>query len=204
MSTWDTHSAVRVRTKEEHGLPKSAQGNDSKAIVTFSLVAGIIGGLCCLTPIVLALFGVTTIAVAAELGNVLYGEYRWAFRLVALAFLAAGLVVYFRTRGICTVDQAKRSRNRIISFSLLVLIATIGIYVFWTYVVLHYWGIAAGLPWAQYNEDWAIPTTAAILLLAFLLHVRLRNQLTENSVHQPPPRSKNTYIPEGSPFGERK
>ncbi len=204
MSRLDTRSAFQVGRKDEHVLPKSSPSNDSKAILTFSLVAGIIGGLCCFTPIVVTLFGVTTITVAADLGNVLYGEYRWAFRLVALVFLAAGLVVYFRTRGIGTLDQAKRYRSRIINFSLLVLISASVIYVFWTYVVLHYWGIAAGLPWAQYNEDWAIPTTAVILLLAFLLHTRLRNQLTRKSVQEPPARSKNTHIPGGSSFGERK
>ena len=73
--------AIRVRSREEERVPKSSQSNDGKAILTFSLPAGIIGGLCCFTPVVLTLFGVTTIAVAADFGNVLYSDYRWAFRL---------------------------------------------------------------------------------------------------------------------------
>ena len=28
------------------------------------------------------------------------------------------------------------------------------------------WGIAAGLPWGQWDESWAIPTSIALILLA--------------------------------------
>ena len=152
----------------------SEPASDRKGILMFSLMAAIIGGLCCLTPIVLVLLGLATISVAADLGNVLYGKYRWLFRLAALAFLAVGLVVYFRRRGICTLDQARHQWNRILNMSVLVLTAAIGTYIFWTYVVLHYWGIAAGLPWAQYSETWAIPTAATIFAVFFVLLRRLR------------------------------
>ncbi len=146
-----------------------AKTTDQKGILLFSMAAGIIGGLCCLTPIVLVLLGLATVTAAADLGNLLYGEYRWAFRIAALALLSVGLFIYFRRRGICTLDQAKRQRNRIINVSLLILTAAIGIYLFWTYVVLHYWGIAAGLPWAEHSDEyWAIPG-ALIMFAAFAL-----------------------------------
>ncbi len=152
----------------------TVQTSDRRSSAILALIAGVIGGLCCLTPIVLVLLGLATVAFAADLGNVLYGEYRWAFRLTALGFLAATLVVYFRKRGICTLDQAKRERNRIINVTLLVLTGAVGMYIFWTYVVFHYWGIAAGLPWAQYDETWAIPASGVVLALFFLLFKRLR------------------------------
>ncbi len=142
---------------------QSSPGSDRKNILLFSVVAGVLAGLCCLTPIVLVMLGLATISVAADLGNVLYGKYRWIFRLSALLFLAVGLVVYFRKRGICTLDQARHQRNRIFNVSLLVLTAASGIYIFWTYIVLHYWGVAEGLPWAQYKENWAIPAVVIIL-----------------------------------------
>ena len=53
-----------------------AKTTDQKGILLFSMAAGIIGGLCCLTPIVLVLLGLATVAAAADLGNLLYGEYR--------------------------------------------------------------------------------------------------------------------------------
>ncbi len=150
-------------------MPLSNQTSDRKNILLFSVIAGVIAGLCCLTPIVLVMLGLATVSVAADLGNVLYGEYRWVFRSAALAFLAVGLLAYFRKRGICTLDQARHQRHRILNVSLVVLTAASGIYLFWTYIVLHYWGIAAGLPWAQYKENWAIPAVVVLFALFFLL-----------------------------------
>jgi len=149
---------------------------DGKAILLLSGTAGIIGGLCCLTPIVLVMFGLTTVSAAASLGNVLYGDYRWVFRGLALVCLIAGLVFYFRKSGVCTLDAARRARNRIINVSLLALIAATGAYVFWTYVILHYWGIVSGLPWAQYDESWAIPVSAALLGAGTLAWIWIRHR----------------------------
>jgi hypothetical protein len=146
---------------------------DRKGIFLIAGLAALIGGLCCMTPVVLILLGLSTLAFANSLGNVLYGDYRWAFRLAALGFLALELFVYFRRRGICTLDQARRQRNRIINTTLVILIGTIGMYIFWTYLAVHYWGIAVGLPWAQYDESWALPASAVVLLAAVILYFLL-------------------------------
>lgn len=143
---------------------------DRKGVLVISALAGLIGGLCCVTPVVLVLLGLASITVAADLGNVLYGEYRWLFRGVALAFLITALVIYFRRRGVCTLDQARRARNRILNTALMVLTTATGIYIFWTYIAVHYWGIAAGLPWAQYDESWALPVSGVILTAAAVLY----------------------------------
>ena len=147
--------------------------NDRKGIFLISGLAALIGGLCCMTPVVLVLLGLASLSVAADMGNVLYGEYRWAFRIAALAFLALALWVYFRRKGICTLDQARRQRNRIINTSLVVLTAAIGAYILWTYIAVHYWGIAVGLPWAQYDESWALPASVAVLGAAVILYLGL-------------------------------
>jgi hypothetical protein len=146
-------------------------GGDRRGVLVISALAGLIGGLCCVTPIVLVLLGLASITVAADLGNVLYGEYRWLFRGAALAFLALALWIYFRRRGICTLDQARRERNRIVNTALVVLTTAVGIYIFWTYIAVHYWGIAVGLPWAQYDESWALPASAIVLGVAILLYL---------------------------------
>ncbi len=155
---------------------------DRKGIFLISSLAAIIGGLCCVTPVVLVLLGLSTLAFANSLGNVLYGEYRWAFRIAALVFLALTLWVYFRRSGICTLDQAKRQRNRIINTTLVVLVFAVGMYIFWTYFAVHWWGIRVGLPWAQYDESWALPASAAVLaaaaILYFLLFRKPRKQKT--------------------------
>jgi NADH:ubiquinone oxidoreductase subunit 6 (subunit J) len=160
--------------------------SDRRGIFLLSGLAALVGGLCCLTPIVLVLLGLASISVAASLGNVLYGDYHWEFRLAALVFLALALVVYFRRRGICTLDQVRRQRNRIINASLVVLIFAVGIYVFWTYVAVHWLGIWVGLPWRQYDESWAVPLSAAILgaaaILYFILFRRSR-QVSSPATH---------------------
>ena len=147
--------------------------SDRKGVLVISALAGLIGGLCCVTPVVLVLLGLASISVAADLGNVLYGDYRWLFRLTALAFLALALWIYFRRRGICTLDQARRERNRIINTSLVVVIGAVGVYIFWTYIAVHYWGIAVGLPWAQYDESWALPASGLVIGAAALLYLLL-------------------------------
>jgi uncharacterized membrane protein YkvI len=158
---------------------------ESKGALLLGALAGILAGLCCVTPIVLVLLGLATVAVAADIGNLLYGQWRWAFRLGALALLALALVVYFRKRGICTLDQAKQQRNRIINTAVIVLTVATTVYLLWTYVIVHYWGIAVGLPWAQYDESWAMPaallTAASGALVAWALRRRHRH-----NIHNPP------------------
>jgi membrane protein implicated in regulation of membrane protease activity len=152
-------------------MKTSAAGSDRKGIFVLSGLAALVGGLCCLTPVVLVLLGLASISAAASLGNVLYGDYHWEFRLVALAFLILALVIYFRRQGICTLDQARRERNRIINTSILVLIFAVGMYIFWTYIAVHWFGVWAGLPWRQYDEGWAVPASAAVLAAAVILYL---------------------------------
>lgn len=154
-------------------MEKTSAERDRKGIFIISGLAALIGGLCCLTPIVLVLVGLASISAAAGLGNMLYGDYKWVFRLVALGFLALALWVYFRRKGICTLDQARRERNRIINTSLLVLIFAVGAYIAWTYIAIHWFGVWAGLPWKQYDESWAIPASAVVLGAAGVLYVTL-------------------------------
>jgi hypothetical protein len=152
-----------------------AQPGERKAILLLASLGGFIGALCCLAPIVLVLLGLASVSAAASLGNVLYGEYAWAFRIAALVFLAIGLVVYFRKRGICSLSDANRQRVLVTNITFLVLLTSTSIYIFWNYVVLHYWGIAAGLPWAQWDESWAIPWSAGLLAasaIALILYRR--------------------------------
>lgn len=156
------------------GITKTKKSADGKkGFFLISVIVGLLAGLCCVTPIVLVLLGLATLSAATSLGNNLYGNYAWYFRIGALILLALALWFYFRKQGICTLDQARRQRNRIINTSLVVLIFAIGVYIVWTYIIVQYWGIAAGLPWAQYDESWAFPAAAIVLgsgvLLYFLL-----------------------------------
>lgn len=108
-------------------------------------VGAFAASLCCLTPIVLVLFGLSSVAFASSLGLTLYGEWKWAFRGIGLMLLTVALILYFRSRGICTLDEAKRRRNEIINKVALALIAAIIAYILFLYVILHYVGVWFGI-----------------------------------------------------------
>ncbi len=144
-----------------------------KGIFLHSALALVTGCLCCITPLVLVLFGLASVSTAVSLDNVLTGQYVWVFRSVALLFLALALVVYFRRRGICTFDQAQRQRNRIINTVLLTLLFAIGAYIAFEYIVLGYWGAAVGLPWTP--PRWAYVWSGVLLGCGLLLLLLTRS-----------------------------
>ena len=101
--------------------------------------------LCCLAPIILVLFGLSTVAFAASLSDLLYGSYKWIFRGAGLLLLAISLFIYFWRRGICSIDKVRRQRKKIINTILLSFIFAIIAYIFWLYVVVEYLGVFLGL-----------------------------------------------------------
>jgi hypothetical protein len=114
-----------------------------KKIVPFS---AFIGGLCCFTPVVLVLFGLSSVSFAASLSDTLYYGYAWAFRAVALLFLLASLFYYFyKKEKVCTIDEFKKKRKRIINIVLLSIIAFVLAYIIWLYVVVELIGPALGI-----------------------------------------------------------
>lgn len=113
-----------------------------RELLKISSIPAIIASLCCLSPVILVLAGVSTVSVASSLADTLYGEYKWYFRFAGLVSLCAALVFYLRrTKGICTIDEAKRRRNEIINIAALTLIAAVLSYIFFLYVVVHYIGV---------------------------------------------------------------
>jgi len=76
--------------------------------------------LCCLSPLVLVMFGLVTVSFASSLSDTLYGDYKWLFRGFGLALFALSIYYYIRKqKGICTLDQVKRKKNEIINIVLL-------------------------------------------------------------------------------------
>jgi hypothetical protein len=117
-----------------------------KEILKISSVPVLLASLCCLSPIILVLLGVTTVSFASSFTDVLYGEYKWYFRIVGLLTLALSLTFYFRReKGICTIDEVKKRRNEIINTVALSVIAGVLGYIFFLYAVVHYWGVFLNL-----------------------------------------------------------
>lgn len=129
-------------------VPPPRPRENWRALLGLVLSSAVVASLCCLPSVVLVLFGLASVSTAAALSDKLYwGPMRYVLYAVSLALAVAGLVVYFRRRGICTLDAAKRERNRIVNTSLLVLLGGVLTYLVWNYVILDLIGIAAGLPW---------------------------------------------------------
>jgi hypothetical protein len=125
---------------------------EKKDLFFISAISAFVAGLCCFTPVVLVLvglglglFGISfapgDTEFASNLSDILYGQYKWLFRSAGLVALMGGMVVYFRRRGICSIDQVKLKRNKIINITLLVLISAVAVYLVWLYVIVEYAGI---------------------------------------------------------------
>lgn len=113
-----------------------------KEIFKISSVPVVIASLCCLSPVILVVFGIGTLGFATSLADTLYGEYKWVFRIAGLIAMTIALVLYFRRKkGICTIDEAKRRRNEIINTVALTVITCVVGYIFFLYVVVHYAGV---------------------------------------------------------------
>lgn len=114
----------------------------TKEILKVTGLPVVVASLCCLSPIIFVLLGISTISFASSLADTLYGDYKWIFRGVGLLALLLSLYYYLtRTKGICTFDEVKRRRNEIINYVALVLIAGVLGYLFFLYVVVHYIGV---------------------------------------------------------------
>lgn len=102
----------------------------------------IIASLCCLYPVILVLFGLGTVAFASSLSNTLYGQYKWLFRLVGLILLALSIIIYLRKKEkICTLEEVKKQRNKIINIIAISVSAAIMGYIIWLYVIVELIGI---------------------------------------------------------------
>ena len=112
-----------------------------KEIISITGLPVVVASLCCLSPIILVVVGVSTVSFAASLTDILYGDYKWAFRIVGLILLTLSYVLYLRRSGVCTLDDVKRRRQELINKFIIALIAAIVGYVFFLYVVVHYIGV---------------------------------------------------------------
>ena len=75
------------------------------------------------------------------------GWFRPLLLTLSTAFVITGLVLYFRNNGICTLNEARKQRKRIINTSLMVLTLAFVAYIVLNFVILTELGVALNLPW---------------------------------------------------------
>jgi len=118
---------------------------NTKEIFKLTWPPVLVASLCCLSPLILVLVGLSTVSFAASLADTFYGTYKWVFRIVGLILLGISLWMYFRRKGICTIDEARKRRTEIINIVSLVLIASVIGYVVFLYGVVEYAGYVMGI-----------------------------------------------------------
>ena len=100
-----------------------------RGAVKIGLGAGTIALLCCVSPIVLVLLGLTTVSGAIALGYNLYDNYKIYFISASMIFLIIALYIHFKRKKICTLQGVRNNKN-IIIVALFIMILT---YIFWFY-----------------------------------------------------------------------
>ena len=136
------------------------EAGEKKSLMKIISGSAIIASMCCLPSVVLVMFGLASVSSAAALSNKLYwgedrfGWFRPAMLLLSLMFVVIGLVIHFRNQGICTLDQVKRERRRVINTALFVLIISFLAYLVLNYVILTELGLLFDLPWESSRETY--------------------------------------------------
>lgn len=144
-------------------MSESVQTQDSltdslKSMWKYIAGSTLVASMCCLPSVVMVMFGLATVSTGAALSNTLYwgeggfGWFRGTMLLIAFLCIVLGLVIYFRNQNICTLDQVKQNRRKIINTTLFVLSVSYALYLVFNYVILTELGIAVGLPWESSRE----------------------------------------------------
>ena len=122
---------------------------DRRPLASLVALSAVTASMCCLPSVIWVLFAGSSAVVAADQlsNNLYYSWVRYALYAVSLSMVAIGLVIYFRKRGVCSLDDVKKERRKVVNTSLAVFTASIIAYLFWNFVILEILGIAIGLPW---------------------------------------------------------
>ena len=125
--------------------------NDVYSLMPVIGLSAVTASLCCLPSVIWVLFaGSSAIVAANSLSETLYySSFRYFLYLISFFMILSGLIIHFRKRGICTLNDAKKNQRRVINTSLAVFTITIIFYLLWNFVILEIIGIAIGLPWEE-------------------------------------------------------
>ena len=98
---------LEAERAEAKARSESAGGSVARS-ARLGAVAGAIGLGCCIYPVVLVLLGLSMASAALDLGNRLFTEWGWAFKLSGIAFAAGALWAQHRRARTCPVDASPR------------------------------------------------------------------------------------------------
>ena len=82
--------------------------------VSIGIASGVFSLLCCVSPIVLVLLGLSTVAGALSLSYFLFDNFKFYFLAASGIFFVVAMYIHLRRRGQCSVKGIKKNRNTII------------------------------------------------------------------------------------------
>ena len=130
---------------------------ESKTLWKWISSSAFLASMCCFPSVVLVMFGLASASTAAALSDRLYwGPFRKWLLLATFIFLSYGLTRYFRQQGVCTLDDAKREKKKVINVSLFTFGMFLVVYTIWNYIILDLLGIAFGIDAWKETSIWPL------------------------------------------------
>lgn len=130
---------------------------ESKTLWKWISSSAFLASMCCFPSVVLVMFGLASASTAAALSDRLYwGPFRKWLLLATFIFLSYGLTRYFRQQGVCTLDDAKREKKKVINVSLFTFGMFLVVYTIWNYIILDLIGIAFGIDAWKETSIWPL------------------------------------------------
>lgn len=102
--------------------------------IGLGLLSGLVGMLCCVTPAVLVLFGLTTATAAVSLATRWYTEYAWHLRGAAALVALVGVTIHLRRRNACSLRGARANLVLIVTTAVVGVLAYGALYWFTTWL----------------------------------------------------------------------
>jgi len=88
---------------------------------SFGVIGGFIAGLCCIGPVLLVMFGLSSVAFALSIG-----KYTGFFLSLGIVFLIIALFLHYKKKNSCNIQGLKKNWKQIlISFALMIMVLII-------------------------------------------------------------------------------
>jgi hypothetical protein len=100
-----------------------------RGILKTGFFAGTIGILCCVSPVILVLFGLSSVSAAIALGNNLFDNYKIYFISSSVLFLFGAFYFQLKKKNQCSLSGVRKNIN---TFIVTIFLAVL-VYIFWFY-----------------------------------------------------------------------
>jgi copper chaperone CopZ len=115
---------------EEDKVEVKSVDKESKRGIIIGIISALVASLCCIGPIIILLFGLSTVSFALSLS-----KYKIYFLLAGIIFATLAIVIYLRQRSKACGCSYKASIKREKKFLITTLVVIASIYLLVTYVI---------------------------------------------------------------------